>query len=344
MTLTQSAIWTKRGIIGIIASMILGISASVGYNAWYQYQLAHRPPVEEKPEMKFGTLPSLQFPPSTVSSSNFSYSIDTVTGGLPQTPKLLKVYFIPQAGISLLSSERAQKLANSLGFTSDPKILSNTNYKYTDENGGNLTIDLTTGNFHLERPTVNNIVKSDSAATESAKQKNTSYSDKDQPVTDFKSYLATKNLLINELNNTRTNTTFNGASLNESDTIQVSLWPSDIDNLPVATAAFKHGLVKANIDTSADYEDRFSTVDYTFWLIDKTTFSTYPLKSMEQAYADLRAGLGFVSIEPPSPKVSISSVYLAYYEPGEYSQYLQPVFVFEGSGFAALVPAIVRAE
>lgn len=342
MTLTQAAVWTKRGIIGLIVSIVLVILTTIGSRAWYQYQLSHQPPVEEKPEMRFGSLPKVQFPPGGVTSSNFSYSIDTVTGGLPQVPKIIKVYFIPQTSISLLSSDRAQKLADSLGFSGRPEVLSSTRYKFTDGNGGTLLVDLTTGNFRLQRPTkeTTQISKPKAeSATDSAQPGTSPFPGKEQLAADFKDYLASRNLLIKDLDNSRTNVTFNGPSQEKWDTALVSILPPDWDNTPIVTASFSHGLVKATISATGDGTSKFLNVDYTVWQPDKTTYSTYPLKTAEQALTDLRSGLGFVSIEPPAAEVSISSVYLAYFQPEDYSPYLQSVYVFEGPGFAALVPA-----
>src|SRR3989344_695400 len=87
MTLTQTANLTRRGIIIIIVLMIIAISGSIGYSIWNQYRISQIPPVMEQPEMKFGILPAINFPASNVTSSNYSYSLDTETGNLPQIPK-----------------------------------------------------------------------------------------------------------------------------------------------------------------------------------------------------------------------------------------------------------------
>lgn len=331
MTLTQAAIITRRSILGGIVLTIATIVGFIGYNMWHNYYLSTLPPVEEKPEIKFGVLPPPTFPPSNVSSSNYSYSLDTTTGGLPQTPKLLKVYFIPQAGITLLTSEKSKSLAEKLGFIPEPQVLSHTQYRFSDGQGGNLETNLLTGNFSFQRE-----VASSSAQT-------TSLSDRNQVANELKIYLESKGLLTEELRSGRDNVIF-GGDLGEAKSAVVSLIPADVDKLPIVTATFNHGLVKTTINAYEDELSKFTKVQYTFWPIDLTTFSTYPLKSAEKALAELRAGEGYVSLEPSNPKVSISSVYLAYYQSEQYSPYLQPVFVFEGPGFAALIPAISQTN
>lgn len=325
MTLTQAANLTRRGIITAIVLTILGVLGATGYKIWHQRQLASLPPALEKPEMKFGTLPKPLFPPSFVSSSNYSYSLDTVTGGLPQTPKLLKVYFIPQSSITLLAPEKSKQLAQNLGFISEPIVLSQTSYKFIDESGRQLIIDLTNNNFTFQKK----------EATSSSKLDNPS--DKNKLVADFKNYLSSKNLLTAELGSGRSNVFFDEAQK----TTIISFWPADLDNLPIVTTSLNQSLVKATLLSS---DEQYSRIDYTFWLIDKTSSSTYPVKTAEKAFDDLKSGQGFISIEPQKPQVSLSLVYLAYFESEEYSPYLQPVFVFEGPDFAALVPAIATGN
>ncbi|MBI4037170.1 hypothetical protein HY385_01990 [Candidatus Daviesbacteria bacterium] len=319
MTLTQAATLTKRGLIIFIVFLVVGISSLIGYQIWHQRQLAKLPPPQPKAEMKFGPLPKLDFPTSNVSSSNFSYSIDTTTGGLPKVPPIIKVYFIPKTGVTLLAPARYQKMANGLGFNSEPKVLSSTDYQFTNGKDGLLQIDLATGNFRLE-----------TLATPSAKLD--SQTDKNVLIQKFKSYLADHNLLPDELKNGRSNINLDDAT--------TSLWPSNIDDLPIVNANFADGLVQTTITIGDNNQITFNKINYIFWPIDKTSSSTYFLKSADQALADLKSGLGFISLEPQKPQVSISSVYLAYFEQNTYTPYLQPVFVFEGPGFAALVPAI----
>lgn len=333
MTLTQAATITHRGILLTIALIILGSAGAVGYNIWHQRYLDSLPPVKEKPEMKFGTLPKLTFPPPNISSSNYSYSLDTVTGGLPQTPKLLKVYFIPQAGISLLAPDRSKKLAESLGFTIGPEVLSSTSYKFIDESGGELVIDLPSGNFSFQRKALLKNLIEDKSETESTRSANlNNFSDQSKIAADFKNFLLSKNLLTPELSSGRSNVL----------SATVSIWPADFDNFPLVTTFFNQSLVRAKVNNKEEESSEYSEVNYTFWTIDKTTYSTYPLKTAEKAFDDLKSGQGFVSLEPKKPQVSISSVYLAYFQSAEYSPYLQPVFVFEGPEFAALVPAVAQ--
>ncbi len=331
MTLTQTAIITRRGIIIIIILMILAISGAVGLNIWYQYQLSTMPKFEEKPEMKFGLLPKINFPASKVTSSNYSYSLDTTTGSLPQTPKFLQVYFIPKSSITLMAPEKSINLAQNLGFPNGPEIISTNIYRFTDNKNGTLIIDLSNGNFNFQESFEN-------IATSSASS--VSLPDKDRIVTDFRNYLQSNNLLIPNIKNGNSAVQYNNGTAQNSTSALISLFPVDFDGFPIITALFNQSLIKAVAIPTNQNQINYFKLNYTYWTIDQTTSSTYPLKTAQVAFDELKSGAGFISIESKIPKVSISSVYLAYLESEEYSPYLQPVYVFEGPDFAGLVPAI----
>src|SRR3989344_2095069 len=146
MTLTAVATFTRRFISIFVVSLILGITSFIGYRIWYANYLANLPPIEEKPDTRFGILPAPNFPISNVSSSNFSYTLDTTTGGLPQFEKLIKVFFVPYAYATLLAGEKSDELAQKFGVDTTPEILSDTQYRYKN-NTRNLLVDLDTGNF-----------------------------------------------------------------------------------------------------------------------------------------------------------------------------------------------------
>jgi len=138
MTLSQTAVLTKQIITISIITIVVGTVSFIGYKIWYAYYLAHLPPVEEKPDTKFGLLPALEFPESTVSSANFSYSIDTSTGNLPKIgiaagfEKLIKVYYVTKTFATLLSAEKSQNLAEKFGINNPPQILSETKYLFKE--------------------------------------------------------------------------------------------------------------------------------------------------------------------------------------------------------------------
>lgn len=318
ITLTQASSFSRKFII--FSAVILGI-ASIGYIGTKIYRAYNPIPeviVQEEPNLKFGLLLPLKFPLS-VDSSSFTYSIDTVDGNLPAFERLIKVYVIPPPFASFLSPDRAIKLAQSLNLIPIPQIMSETEHKFTNTDS-TLLVNLDSGNFHYSR-----------TSTPSANLT------KDQNLeTDFKKFLEKLGLINDSLKSGRVR------AENQKDYTQISIWPGDVDGKRIYTSSDKIALVNAAINGSLDDLSSFLAVNFTFWPIDTTSSATYPLKSAYDALEDLKSGSGIIIQAPDNSRVSLTNVYLGYYESIEYSPYLQPIIVFEGQNFLAYVPAIAK--
>lgn len=340
MTLTQAAILTKQFILLFIIITTVGILAFFGYQFWHAYYLSHLPPVEEKADTKFGILPSPIFPVSNVSSTNFTYSLDTSTGSLPKNgqdpnfPKIIKVYFVTKLSATLLSSEKSQDLARKFGIDSPPEILSDTEYKFVQEDE-TLDVNLDSGNFLYKK-----------AASISAEEK---LDDDKQLIDGFTRTLASLDALKDDLSDGRKTVKLfktSGQDLiptqvkTEADTAQVSIWPKDLDGRLIMTPEFNKSLVNSTIRHSSNDLNNYLSLEFIYWPIETTTFATYPLKDPSTAFDNLRSGKGVIIIEPSKAQVSITSIYMSYYLSKEYNPYLQPIYVFEGPQFVAYVSAI----
>lgn len=340
MTLTQTAVLTKRVIVISIVVGILGISSFIGYRIWHAYYIAHLPPVEEKPDAKFGQLPLPDFPKGNISSSNFSYSLDTTTGGLPkvgQDPgfgKIVKVYFIAQPFATLLAPERSQSLAQKFNIATAPAILSETKYQF-DDKGKSLIVNLDSGNF--------------SYTNESTMSAKLTLDVDNKLVTDFEQMLSTLGILNDDLKNgtnkviplRNDNGQLTPTNLrSEAQAAQISLWPSSIDQKSIFTPNPNKSLVNAVVFGGADKLENYQTLNFSYYPIDINTYATYPIKTAESAFDDLKNGKGAVIVVPKNPQVSITSVELGYYLSESYTPYLQPIFVFEGPNFISFVSAI----
>lgn len=342
MTLTQVAALTRQVITVSIFALVLGIVSFAGYKVWYAYYLAHLPPVEEKPDAKFGILPFPNFPQSNVSTSNFSYSVDTTTGGLPKVgvdagfTKLIRVYFVTKTFASLLSPDKSKSLAEKFDILSEPQIVSETNYIFADQDK-TLNIDLDSGNFKFSRE-----------ATISAKE---AFDDDNQLIAGFEKVLNELNIFKPDLTSGRTKvillkqegTDFIPASLrSEADAAQISLWPQSLDDKSIFTSRYDTSLINAIVYKSASILENYLSLKFTYYPVDTSTFATYPIKTAEKAFEDLKSGKGTVIIQPSKPNVSITSIYLGYFLSQNYSPYLQPIFIFEGPEFVAYVSAIAE--
>ncbi|OGE15469.1 hypothetical protein A3F00_04980 [Candidatus Daviesbacteria bacterium RIFCSPHIGHO2_12_FULL_37_11] len=333
MTLSQTATFAKRFILGFIIFSVVGITGYIGYKIWYANYLASLPPKEDKPDTRFGILPKLKLPASKTLSENFKYSLDTATGSLPEFSKIVKVYFMPKASATFLSAEKGKNLAEKFNFDTAPQILTPTRHRFQIDNRI-LTVDLDTGNF---------VYQSD--ATPSGQK----LDDDTQLVQNFKNFLSQAGISTKELENEKVKINFlkyDGSNFipasgrNESQAVQINLWPKDLDKIPIVFSDVNKSLVHAEIIGSGKSLENFRSINFTFWPIDQSTFATYPLKLPNVAFEEMKAGKGNIIITPNSPEVSITLVYLAYFEAEDYTPYLQPIYVFEGPSFTAYVPAL----
>lgn len=337
MTLTETATLTKRGIVGFIIAILLIIIGWLGYR-YYYYNYVYLPSLitqKPKPTVEFGILPQPSFLPTQISSSNYSYSIDTPTGSLPTNfPEIVKVFFIPKSSITLLAPDKAKELAKSFGFKNGPEIKTSVEYSFDDGAEGRFLIDLETLNFKFKKD----------VATVSADLLNDPQDsvlpDQTQIAQNFKRLLSDSGLLKKELENGRTKVTYENDSPQNAQTAAVTIWQDDIEKLPIVTPAFSSALIKATVTKYQSPLKRYSTLEYVYWPIDTTKFATYPIKTAAEALEDLKSGKGAITLTPIKSEVSIANVYLAYLLPEEYTPYLQPVYVFEGPNFAAFVPAV----
>ena len=326
MTLTQTAILFKRSVLASVIILTVGILSFIIYQTLRAYYLAHLPPVEEKPDTKFGLLPPPKFPDAGVSTSNFSYSIDTVTGGLPETgidsgfEKIIKVYFVTQTFATLLSSDKSTDLAQKFGLTLPPNIISETKYQFSDSNRV-LFVDLDNGNFIYNK--------------EASASATVNPDDDLKIVSDFQQALSSLGVLNEDLRVGRNKVV-------RTQAITVSLWPADIDKKRIFTADYNKSLVNATVLGRADNLENYLNLNFTYYPVDTSTFATYPTKTVDAAFDDLKNGKGVIIVEPEKPQVSITAVSLGYFLPEIYSPYLQPIYVFEGPDFVAYVAAIAE--
>lgn len=336
LTLTQTAALTKKAFVFGIIFFFLLVFAWIGFQYYLNSQ--KKPPVqaEEKPDTIFNILDYPDLPESLTPSSDFTYELITTTGQLPKDlPKIMKVYFINKLGTTLLAPDRAKRLASNLGFSENPEILSPVEYRFKDLNNGHLDINLDTGNFSFEK----------NLATDSADlEQDEIFADQAKIIEEFKDYLASKNLLPEQLKGGRSKVEYNNESQKDSNQTVISLWQDAIldgeKKYPIITKDYLTGLINATVTKYRQEDNKYSKLDYIYWSIDDTNFGTYPIRSVEDAYSQLQAGKAIVVRPTDSVKVELNSIYLAYFLSDKYSTYTQPVYVFEGDNFAAVVLAI----
>lgn len=336
LTLTEAAALTKKSFV------IGGVLLFVIIFGWLTYSViraqieANRPKVEEAPDMIFGqVLPKPLFPKTLVESNTLTYELDTDDGQLPKMPTKMRVYAIPELETTLLAPDRAKNVASGFDFRNGPVILSPNIYRFTDNNGGEFDINIANGNFKYKR----NIASGSGMIPEPV------LPDEDSLIKNLKNYLGSNEQLPEDLEKGRGKSNYEAGSQRDSLTATVSIWQDNIAesedlSYPIITNKYSEGLVKAIATKYPDDNYRFIRMNYTHWKILMENFATYPLRKIDDAFTQLKEGQGVVLLESKKPTVSLNTIYLAYYISEDYAPYLQPVYVFEGEDFAAIISAI----
>lgn len=340
-TLTETAYYTKRFLTGLVFLIFLLIVFKISLNYYRTYQASKIPPPEPTPQPVFGKLPALKLPTHPRRTTNFR--IETLAGKIPEMPKMGTVYFVPpRPAFTFFTKERAFSFAKKFGFTDKPIVLSGEEYQWTDPQlpGRTFVLNIFTNNFTLEY----------NFATDSAIFSNFQLPTTKEAEKFARSFLSSKNIMPKDLSKgeiTSEYLIFDGRSIkkapnaSEANLIRVNFFRQNINNLPVLTEEYNKGLVSFLISGSRVEKKKVLKLEYTFWPVDLENSATYPLKTGEEGFEELKAGGGTIILGGEQTEAIIRNVYLAYLDTKQHQDFLQPIFVFEGDGgFVAYVPAI----
>lgn len=297
------------------------------------------PPAIPPATVEYGNLPTIFF--SEGIKKDFTYTIDTLTGDLPVFIDKVNVYKIEVQDPDILAVDKANSKVKSLGFDIGPEQLSETVYRWQsgDSLNKNLVVSVKIPEFNLSSTFLTNpsILGAGSVPTEA------------EAIILAKNFINALALFPEDINEEKTLTKLltinNGViedatSFSKTKLINVSFFQNDIDGLPIAYP--QAGLSSMSI-TIGSGQRNSEVVDARFFY-QKTSdeSATYPIKSSEEAYEDLKAGNAFVIAHSGGDlDILIKDVYLAYYIEGRQQQFLTPVVVFEGdNGFYAYVSAV----
>jgi len=293
------------------------------------------------PTVKFGKLTKIPFPESA--TTKLTYTLETVTGGLPQDMATqAKVYFMPKISANLLSLDNTKSKAESLGFDKDIQQISETVYKFKHSNyPSTLQINIVTNNFSIsyDLASDNSLINLMPPVAEVA-------------ASDFGSYLSKAGMLPDDLTGSVTHDflkisdgqLISAMSLSEANFIKINLFRKNYDNLPSLTKNPNQSNVWAIMSGVPNQGQQIVASEYHYHAVDETQYSTYPVKTPEVAFGELQNGQAYIAslgINAEGDNLKIRRIYLAYFDPEEITEYYQPIYVFEGdNGFTAYLPAI----
>lgn len=361
MNLTETALFVRRAavlcVVFVIGFFVLKFSFA---GIVYLVRLINPPPPPPVTTI-FGQLPPLVISPLPIENAdNITYTIDTPTGKFPALPVQANVYKIPHPPATLLSESRARALARSLAFKNEPTRVSSSELHWEDvPTSRTMDINIVTGTFSLKTdPAKLALDLTHGSAPTQAQAINqvlSSFTNKQLLSQDYIEGAQTTTLIEIATGNYR-----ESQSLSEAQLTRVNLFRR-VDKLNVYGPAPKEGLIYADVSTARDVQ-QLPAINYFGWGLDYNKIGKYPLKSVDNAFLELKSGRGgfvylslngqelFASYSPLSlGQVSIRTVEVAYYDSKMLQDYLQPIYVFGGifkttggteGKFTAYVPAI----
>ncbi|MBI2036018.1 hypothetical protein HYT17_00055 [Candidatus Microgenomates bacterium] len=293
------------------------------------------------PTVAFGKLPKIPFPPGQ-KLETATFEIKTTTGALPSVPTTINVYAVAKPRAIFSSLDLAKQKVKSIGFASEEIPLSKTLYQWRDpqEEGKQITLNTVTQEFTL-------ITKLASSSAEIANIP----PQKEEAIAIAKDFLARMELLPKDLDEEKTKITLlrirNNAlvaasSLSQSDFVQVDFYRKTQAEIPIVYPKADQSLISFLIKADRASDKQVVKAQYSYKEINQESFSTYPVKTAQEAFDDLKTGKAYiVKKQRALPVIAIQKVYLSYWENNDELNFFLPVFVFEGEGdFLAFVSAL----
>lgn len=344
-SLTEVAYQTRRGINWAILLFFAYFVLRFFWIMLVAFWLFIFPPKAPPPNHAFGKLPALSFPSPTASpSAGLTFTLQTISGGLPNASGSARVYFMPKAAANLLAITKTQDFAERLGLNRTPVQQTRTVYQFTDPQSTirKLQYDIVSNNFLLKyqyQLDTGIFGEGKIRDPKQIQQDATSYLDSIGVFTeDFSAGYQTTTLL-----SLVGNTLVPVQNLSQADATRVDLFRRPIGGFKLMTPHPDEGEIRMIVTGSPNQKHKFIDITYTYWPVDYQTFATYKLKPIAQAWQELQSGQGYVAAYPDNndPTAVIRTAYLAYYDNFDPQNFLQPIYVFEGDhGVAAYVPAI----
>lgn len=338
MSLTQTA-HTGRNIIkfggiGLITISLLWSLTKIIYKAY----LAANPPYYP-PTVSYGILPKITFLEQKTEVKTFTFELPN--DEIPTFSDQARVYIIYRPNTTFLALEEDKKTAANFGFGAKPIEVKPGIYEFRDDVVNKvLTVNVLDGDFKMRYPYLTDqlILVSDDLPT------------KDSAIKIASDFLSQGNKLTTDLKNGQKRVTYwkieNGAikateSQSQANAVRVDLFRENLDNLKLLSSNYDKTSVSILISGSQIEARKIIEFNFKDINIDRESYSTYPIKTAQEAMNSLNTGNYWTAIDVADKSVIIRRMYLAYYEPNALTNFLQPIYVFEGdNGFVAYVPAI----
>jgi hypothetical protein len=135
------------------------------------------------------------------------------------------------------------------------------------------------------------------------------------------------------------------SSQSEANVAKVDFYREELDGKSVLSSNFGRASVSILVSGSKLEAKKIIGVNFKDMSINKESYSTYPIKTSQDIIDSLNSGNYWIAQDATSDSVVVRKIYLAYFEPINLTNYLQPIFVAEGdNNFVAYMPAISSSQ
>lgn len=339
-TLTQISVTTRKSIRYAVFGIIFLIFARIIFTTSFKIYRYFFPAPPPPPTVSFGKLSPIPFPVSK-KVDGVSFSLETPDGALPTFKTQAAVYVMPKPAPGLSSLEKATANASKLGFLPSPEQISQTLYRFKHKTTpSTLEYNISTSTFSISYD-----LAKDASPLERIPPA------AEVAASSVRSYLSGADVLPEDLIGPTTHQFLKitegklvkALGQSDADLIKINLYREQLNDLPSVTSRFNEANVWFMVSGSRERSRQFIAAEYHYFPIDETQSSTYPIKTSEKAWEELKNQDAFVVTKPTSQNIIIRRVYLAHYDPGLPFGFYQPVIVFEGDeNFVAYVPAVTE--
>lgn len=335
-SLTQTARVSKKTVTVILTAIAIIAAGFVIFTVGNNIVSAILPKGADSAIVAFGKLPTLEMQGGVPASSKLTYSMETISGDLPNLPKLLKVFYSGQTASTFGDLDKAKSIAQTLGFFATPveTIDGQAVFGTLNDPSKLLKISTATLNFSIESDFRNNkqVISTRLGSVEDSMK-----------IAD--TFIKAFSLPENDFTKDKTTTTFykieagklaEASSLSSANLVQVNYGRTGIDNLEVYPINYLRPNVWLLIS-----RDNVVLGDKNITNFARHKFSTYPLKGVKKAFDELKAGRGVFNKEFDGNNFVIRDVDLAYLETEKPQGFLQPVYAFKSDdNLLAFVAAV----
>lgn len=350
MTLTEVVYYIRKIFPFAVLCTILIFILYVIYKIAELSTPVQQAAVMPTPTPAFGKLPALAIDSPRRNPAEIEYFIDTIQGVPETATSAAAIYFVPKKVATFGFREKASVLAKALGFddATQRTQLQDSIYTVVD-NARRLKFEIDTFNFEFsqditdetKRAFVDVVMPSEdvlkSKAVDLVRQLNrypTEIAKSTQTVTYFRYPVSTDSA------NLKTEIV-QDPSL--SNMVEVDFFPPKIDAFETVTSNYFTSPNYIVFSPQKSGDDFVVNARIKVYELSTEQSSIYPLRTGDDALAALSAGKGYLISGSLAgvKRVNINRTYTAYLVPTEYTEYIQPVYVFVGDHeFVAYVPAV----